>query len=240
MIEDDYKSTEKYKNLIDYGYLAYIFERIFRFLQKCLPPQAFLENRVDHQNRINKIIYDDDWKYEIKKRSKILDKYIGICILIESILAFVAINFNICCYIKFAIIFLIILRLIDIIQVNINIVLFDNFRIITFNGKRDNYISSIVRSIILILINYCEIIICFSIFYILYHNYFVHDIKWYNAFYFSFITQLTIGYGDIVPMNINKIVVIIQGMIGFIFAILIISRFINFLPKISSIDNENN
>ena len=51
-----------------------------------------------------------------------------------------------------------------------------------------------------------------------------------TAFYFSVITQLTIGYGDVYPMGWMRVLAAAQGLIGAFFAIGVFARAITALP----------
>lgn len=48
---------------------------------------------------------------------------------------------------------------------------------------------------------------------------FVEGISFFKALYFSFITALTIGYGDVIPCKpLGRIISVLQGITGMIFA----------------------
>ena len=59
--------------------------------------------------------------------------------------------------------------------------------------------------------------------------------SWKSAYYFSFITQLTIGYGDVSPLGPTRAIAVLQGMIGFFFGLVVLGRFISFLPRIGTL-----
>ena len=62
----------------------------------------------------------------------------------------------------------------------------------------------------------------------------VEKIDFWTAQYFSFITALTIGYGDITPHTpLGKAVSILLGIIGMIFTGIMIAAAIKSLEKIS-------
>jgi hypothetical protein len=51
---------------------------------------------------------------------------------------------------------------------------------------------------------------------------------------------LTIGYGDISPVsNEVKLVVMSQGIIGFLFALLVFSRFVSLMSGVHPVQSEN-
>lgn len=128
------------------------------------------------------------------------------------------------------------IRIIDIIQANFNISMFAQIRV-----KNDLFVLSSVRLLVLIVINYIELILCFGIIYMLYLDKFKDKTNILNGIYFSAITQLTIGYGDIQPLGLMKIVAVVQGLIGMLIVVLIIGKLLSFLPDFKSyVDDVNN
>lgn len=39
---------------------------------------------------------------------------------------------------------------------------------------------------------------------------------WWRSFYFSGVTMLTIGYGDVIPLGIGRLFALLQALIGFV------------------------
>lgn len=39
---------------------------------------------------------------------------------------------------------------------------------------------------------------------------------WWRSFYFSGVTMLTIGYGDVIPLGVGRLFALLQALIGFI------------------------
>lgn len=105
--------------------------------------------------------------------------------------------------------------------------LFDTLRA----GRKRYYMASVVRSVINSAINYFEIVLCFGVFY--YFGWQQPGFKndWTNAYYFSAVTQLTVGFGQTMPLGWLKLVALFQFIIGYAFTVLIISRFIGLLPS---------
>lgn len=76
-------------------------------------------------------------------------------------------------------------------------------------------------------INYVELMIWFGVVYALnYHSLHGAD-EPASAFYFSIVTQLTIGYGDVSPMGWLRIIAALQGLIGALFVIVVLARAIS-------------
>jgi len=118
-------------------------------------------------------------------------------------------------------------RIVNILSIAVNMALFDGLR-----RKSPHVMASAVRTIILTSINYIEVIACFGVAYAAFPSLLKHaDDRFADALYFSAITQLTIGYGDVVPSGIGRLVAVIQGMFGLWFGLLILSRFVNALPR---------
>ncbi len=206
-----------------HGKFVYFFERVFYFLQ-FLPPQRFIKNRVDSDDRRS---YSELTPHEQKsitlKRVPKIDKYIRVWLYIEIACIFlIALKLN-TGYVRWICVVIPLLRLVDILQININILIFDPIR------TNHIFIASRTRLLINALINYFEIILLFGIFY----NFSLHNLTdsyiWTNGFYFSVISQLTVGYGDIHPVHYFKIIATIQIIIGYLFGVLIIGSFLGIL-----------
>lgn len=97
---------------------------------------------------------------------------------------------------------------------------------------------SFSRSLLLLFLNYLETVIYFAVIYksYWYKNEIIENvsnseiIKSLDALYFSFMTATTVGYGDIIPPNINiKMVCIAQTIIMLIFAMLFFNKFVSSL-----------
>ncbi|MFZ0890370.1 MAG: potassium channel family protein [Candidatus Binataceae bacterium] len=122
-------------------------------------------------------------------------------------------------------------RLFEILQAAVNLNLFDRVRM---RGEVDT-VSSITRTLVLSLWNFFEVMLCFGILYSLPPIRFRGNISGFDAYYFSAVTQLTIGYGDIQPLGVAKLFVVVQGCFAFMLALIALSRFVSLLPKAGAV-----
>lgn len=130
-------------------------------------------------------------------------------------------------------------RIFEIIIYQINVLLFDEYR-----AKKENKpyrVGSYRRLVILLISNAIEILMWFAIFYRYFDYLFISNYIQLNTFlgsiYYSIVTMSTLGYGDIIPKNHYALYIIIpQMLIGIFIAIVILARFISFLPKPGTFD----
>jgi hypothetical protein len=89
--------------------------------------------------------------------------------------------------------------------------------------------------IVLSFVNVLELCICFGLLYASdWHRLSVAG-RSATAFYFSAITQTTIGYGDVYPTGYLRIIAACQAFISLVFAALVFTRFVGTLPRINAI-----
>jgi len=121
-------------------------------------------------------------------------------------------------------------RTLDIVQANINMHVFDGVRI-----DVQQKVSSVLRSTMIAVWNYLELIGWFSLFYLKaggLKSDGCAPIGWFDALYFSTVSQLTIGFGDLKPeLPVARCLAMGQGLLGTMFVIFAIGRFASLLPS---------
>ncbi|MHC4642034.1 MAG: potassium channel family protein [Planctomycetota bacterium] len=217
------------QNVRKYGVLIYATERLFSFLLQLSPSTWFLSTRANSQ-----IAFDND-KQKAEKIAWLRANRIEIYVLIWFALLISCVLLAFIPYdsIHILVTFLSLYRVFDIVVAAVNITLLDRLRL----GRDIHYVSSVERSLILSLWNFLEIILCFGIVYSASIVYLEGSKSFFDAYYFSVITQLTIGYGDLFPRGYLKLVSMIQGLIGLLFALLVLGRFVSLLPRIESLSD---
>lgn len=132
------------------------------------------------------------------------------------------------------------IRIFEIVIYHINVLLFDQYRLEKVG--RPYFLGSYRRIVILLLLNYFEVLFWFALFYRNFDFVFKSKNIQLNSFcgssYFSLVTMSTLGYGDITPIKpLGQILSIVQTLIGIFMVLLIIARFISLLPKPKSEKN---
>jgi hypothetical protein len=104
-------------------------------------------------------------------------------------------------------------------------------------------VKRVARTLALAIINYVELALCFGIIYGFNYGSLsdtaaqaTQPTQPIVGFYFSIITQLTIGYGDISPTGWLRAVAAVQGLLGAFFIILVFARLVTSLPPVSKGD----
>lgn len=103
-------------------------------------------------------------------------------------------------------------------------------------------VRSFRRMVLLLLLNYIEILFWFALFFrnwsFLFCSRYVSLDSFWGALYFSLVTMSTLGYGDISPKETwGLIFIIMQNSVGIFMALLILTRFISLLPRPETLDN---
>ena len=113
--------------------------------------------------------------------------------------------------------------------IKVNVAVFDRLK------RRDNKVASFDRLVVLSFVNFLELCICFGLLYASDWHRLSGAGRSVTAFYFSAITQTTIGYGDVYPTGYLRIIAACQGIISLVFAALVFTRFVGTLPRINAI-----
>jgi hypothetical protein len=120
-------------------------------------------------------------------------------------------------------------RIIDIVHVSMSVLLYGRFR----DGDR-YVVASLRRSLLINSINFLELLILFAF---IYYGSLRADFRpelssFLDSIYYSAVTQLTLGYGDCVPVSSHaRLLAIGQAVCGYFFTILIFGRVVALLPK---------
>lgn len=217
--------------LPEYGPLTHLLTLFFRLLQLLSPATWLLKTRAATQAKFQ----TGNPRALTVRRSCLIDVYILAWLAIEGALVTTVTVWSsasprwwVTCFATW--------RLIDIFQTSMNVTVFDRLRM----KSGPHYIASAERIAILSLWNYGESIVCFGALYANHHASLARTVA--NAkidlldpFYFSAITQLTIGYGDVAPLGGLRAVASAQGLLGFVLGVFAIARVLAFLPKAQSI-----
>ena len=92
------------------------------------------------------------------------------------------------------------------------------------------------RSLVLVAINYVELMVWFGLIYALNYQCLVDQSLGgdrsapagpITAFYFSIVTQLTIGYGDVYAKGWLRTIAALQGLVGALFVIVVLGRVVS-------------
>lgn len=112
-------------------------------------------------------------------------------------------------------------------------------RMTLFKLEPNAAVASHVRVVVLGLINYIELCVCFAVFYAADWRH-IHlppgdKPDWFSPLYFSSATQLTIGYGDLYPTGPARALAVAQAFAGVLLIVLLVSRFISVMKPIRSV-----
>ena len=211
--------------LKEYAPLTWVVERIFRGLQLASPASWLVKSRVDISNA-----QANDPAYT-KQRAFRVEVYVVCWLFIEALMvaAFVWSPFGRA--ITALIASIAIARAADVFQTTVNVALFDAFRL---QDRRAHQAAGIERLAVLAFINFLELLVCFGCLYALAIDQLKDHSRVWDAWYFSVVTQLTIGYGDIQPLGIARVIVVAQSIVGLAFLVLVFARVISALPVLSA------
>src|SRR6266536_1222519 len=209
------------KDLRLFSPTTYALERIFFWAQYLSPANLLLGTRVSSQRQFTSL---ESRRIQTIWRGRRIEAYVLCWLRTELSVAIVIPK------LRGAWMLLLVLpgfRVLEIFQAAVNLNVFDRLRIVT--GV--HYIASIARTLLLSLWNFFELMLCFGIIYSSSIAQFRACVSPPDAYYFSVVTQLTIGYGDIQPLGLTRAFAATQGLLGFVFGLFVLSRLISFLPR---------
>jgi len=213
------------KQLREYSIITWFFERVFWLLHLLSPSRIVGGSRVAH---VSSEAFRQNPHAATAARSRRKESYILAWFIIEMLLLLVAeIEVGWPLWIPRL---LACIRIVDIFQSSVNLSVFDQLR-----TDERIVMASAVRTLVLSFFNYVELLICFGIVYVTMLEKLSGADGWMDAIYFSVVTQLTIGFGDIRPLGVARFVSATQGLVAVAFTILILGRLVSVLPKIESV-----
>lgn len=198
--------------------------RLFRGLKR-LPPQSFVGDRLSHQRGEH---FTADPEAATRLRAWRVDVFVLASVALELTIFFTI--FHAPTWLRIVLLAMPVLRILNIIEVTVNLNVFD-----ALTSDVKPRVASVVRTLILTGINYVELIFCFGIIYAValadLHG--ARDPL--DVIYFSSITQLSVGYGDIVPTGLLRLAAVAQAMLGLFFTVVLLGRFAGLLPRIRTV-----
>lgn len=220
-----YREARRTRKLLEYSFFTWFLERLFWRLHQISPIRLFARGRIAH---LSSEAFRLNPRASTALRSRRVERYLSGWIVLEILLlASFAAGTGLPAGIAGA---LAIIRILDILQAVVNLMVFDQLR-----TPQTLIISSAVRTLVLSMVNYLELIVCFAILYLSLPTQLVGANDWTDALYFSVVTQLTIGYGDVTPKGIAKAVAAVQALLTFAFTVLLLGRIITVLPRLESV-----
>jgi len=213
------------QKLREYSIITWFFERLFWMLHQMSPSRLVRRSRVAH---VSSQAFIDDPHGSTVRRSRRVEGYIITWFLVELLLVWTeSIDLTWPAWILRT---LVIVRILDIFQSSVNMSVFDQLR-----TSEQMVISSAVRTLVLSFLNYIELAVCFGLLYGTLGDSLIGSSGYLDDLYFSAVTQLTIGYGDIRPVGWARLVSVLQGAISIAFTVLMLGRIVGVLPRIVTV-----
>jgi hypothetical protein len=132
-----------------------------------------------------------------------------------------------------------IVRVFEVVTYQVNVVFFDAFQQPT--DDKSYQLRGYRRILLLSLHNYFETLLWFAVMYAHWRGFFgpcpEKISTFFGALYFSMVTMATLGFGDIYPENDwGRFIVTSQLVVAVFMTVVILARFISYLPKQRSMD----
>lgn len=210
-------------DLRQFSPLTWILERLFFALQYLSPANLLCGTRVQSQDQFSD---PEAMRAETIRRGRCIEACIVVWLALEIVAAVVGTRSA--GWIWWFAVAVPAFRVFDVTQAAINMNIFDRLRI---RRVRTHYVATLARTVVLSLWNFLELIVCFGVIYSANLCSLANATSPLDAYYFSAITQLTVGYGDIQPLSWLRPIAAVQGILGVIFALVVLSRLIAFLPR---------
>lgn len=224
---------KRVRELRELSWIAFSFERLFRALQY-LPPQFLLKHRAGKP--VEQPLTAEALCEQTRRDARSRDLYIAAWLTLLAGSVTLATG-GAPEHVRWVVQILALLRIIDIVQTAGNISIFDPLRL---EGR--HRVPSMARTFILSLVNYLELIVWFALVYASRRGVLqagdADVTRFVDCLYFSIVTQLTIGYGDILPKGTGRLIASAQGLVSFFFTLVILGRVVALLPRLESRDGD--
>lgn len=230
----------KNENIKNIGPITYALFKVFDSLN-CTSPSYFILNNRRNMHASLKHMNQQEVLDTTIDRAKKVDLYLLCSIGIEVILAVIIPWLrNLQCSIFILIVGIILaIRLIEIIQINVNLSLFDSLAVKDASSFYPHSMASPTRTLINMVLNFMEIVILFGVFYYIIPGGTIvqekNQLEYFDCFYYSFGVQVVGGFENIYSIGWHKLITIIQVLVAFFFNIVILARVIGLLPGIKSV-----
>jgi len=162
------------------------------------------------------------------RRAIAIEWYIFACVVLEAtIVTMVLRRVILPDPVRWVVYLLMALRIIEILMKAFSVTIFDRM------GRRtDDTLISAPRMVFLAFVSFGELAACFGTVYALDLHMLQGADEIITAYYFSMITQLTIGYGDVVPTGYLRLIAAIHGGVAVAFFTLVFARLMTALPSL--------
>ena len=205
------------------SFIFNLFSSLFRILKWLTPLKYIL--LIFHIPEDQK---DKNWGF--------VDSWASLPVSIPILLLFTNVNFL--HSLKLGLLIFAIFRIYEILVVNINVILFDEHR--RWMKLQESRVLQLQRSVILVSLNYIEIVFWYALSYRNIPNIFVNSPQHINTYFYplqtSFASMTNFVEPLLKPLNAcGQYLLFSQSVIGFLMIILVLAYFISHIPKRESI-----